>query len=115
MMPMRSASISGRFSSQSSTADVNRWKSGRSLAWKYISPCPGPSNVQVASPRARHKVLEAVALLLGALQSAQHDRDRHSAERPGRQPQIAWDDEAIERHFETDRRRREHRRVLTLE
>src|ERR1700761_3198313 len=41
------------------------------------------------------QVLEAVALLLGALQSAQQDYHRHAAGPPGRQPQIAWDNEAV--------------------
>src|SRR5262249_60583672 len=61
------------------------------------------------------QVLEAVALLLGALQSTQHDHHRHAAGRPGRQPQITWNDEAVERHVEPYRRRHEQRRGLTIE
>src|SRR4051794_37293583 len=76
-----------------------------------------PRSVERAGrePARETQILEAVALLLGALQSAEHDRDRHATGRRGRQPQIARDNEAFERQVETDRRRREQWRGLTIE
>ena len=70
--------------------------------------------MQVAEFTRETQVLKAV-LLLGALQSTQRDHHRHAAGRPGRQPQITWNDEAVERHVESDRRRHEQRRGLTIE